>query len=364
MSSPVTLKQIAESTGVSVTTVSRALNGHVDKYRISARTVAAVVEAANKLSFRPNEVARGLRRQRSGLVGVIVPDLASPFSTGIVGEVTAQARQHGYAVLLADSQRETAQEAELLNHLISRQVEGLILCPVGTSSEHLKPFIQQWTPIVQVDRCFLELPFAGVTSDHRQGAYLATRHLLDQGHRRIGCAQGIPGTLPNEERVEGYRQAMREFRVSVRKDWIQGDGFTPESGYAATKCLLERTPELTALFSFNALISLGVMQAAAELGRRIPGDLSLIGFDEPPYVNYLATPLCTVNQDVRQLGRQAFDVLVGQINDRKNVSGANGRSHRISKPSQPKPAKRPRRATIHRVPVEVKIRVSVASRRD
>ncbi|WP_145258077.1 LacI family DNA-binding transcriptional regulator [Planctomycetes bacterium Pan216] len=308
-----TLKQIAEAVGVSMATASRALNGKWRDYRISEETALAVQEAARKLKFSPNRVAQSLRSQRTNSIGVLVPDIGNPFFAAIAREVTRLARKRGYAVLLAESLEQTPAEEEILQHLLARRIEGLLICPVGASLAHLEPLVHGDMPAVQVDRCILDLELTSVTSDHREGARHAMETLIGQGHTQIGCLQGQPGTLPNEERLAGCREAFKKAKLPFDEEWILGEDFGKDSGLRAASRLLGERPEVSALFAFSNQIALGALEAARVLGRTIPDDLSLIAFDESPYAPFLATPLSTVRQDVAGLGRIAADALFDQI---------------------------------------------------
>ena len=341
---PVTLKQVAEAAGVSLSTASRALAGKAREFRISEQTEAAVRRAAGKLGFQPNQVARSLRSRRSGLVGVLVPDISNPFFASITRELTIRAEAEGLAVLIADSQESTEREITLLENLKARQVEALVVCPVGEAAEHLRPLESSNLPVVMVDRVFSGLSLPAVTSDHAAGAEAATRVLIEQGHRVIGCLQGRPNTWPNQQRMKGHRRALREAGIAIsRADHalVRGTAFSEESGYRATRELLLARADVTALFAFNNQIVLGALRALAELGRAVPAELSLVAFDDPPYADFLAVPLSTVRQDVAEIGCLAAEVLMEQL-----------RSGRRPKKRQ------------HCVPVEMVMRQSVGHRKE
>ena len=334
----VTLKQVAETAGVSLSTASRALAGKAREFRISEQTEAAVRRAAEDLGFQPNHIARSLRKRRSGLVGVLVPDISNPFFAAIARELTIRAESEGLAVLIADSQESTEREIILLENLKARQVEALALCPVGETAEHLQSLQSSSLPAVVVDRVFSGLNLPAVTSDHAAGAEAATRALIERGHRVIGCLQGRPDTWPNRQRLKGYRRALREAGLSTAPagDLVRGEAFSESSGYRAARELLLARPDITALFAFNSQIALGALRALAELDRAVPGELSLIAFDDPPYADFLAAPLSAVRQDVARLGSLAAEVLMEQL----------------------RTGRRPKKRN-HRVPVEMVMRESV-----
>lgn len=308
-----TLKLIAERLGVSATTVSRTLSGQASRYRISKQTESAVNQLAKEFNFVPNHLARGLRLKKTLTIGLVIPDISNPFFAGIAHEVTLGTRKHGYSVILCDSQEDTTLEAQSVALLTSRHVEGIVLCPVGLSSEHLSRFGQHNLPIVLVDRYFPDLPLPYVGSDNLTGAKDATRFLIESGHRRIACLQGLRGTSPNEFRLRGYKEALEEHQLPVDAALIVGDSFGEQSGYIETKLLLRTRKDVTAILTFSNLIALGALRALAEEKLRIPDDISIIAFDDQPYAAYLGTPMTTVAQPFSEMGEVAVKLLFDQI---------------------------------------------------
>ncbi|MCG6155178.1 LacI family DNA-binding transcriptional regulator [Rubinisphaera margarita] len=338
-SSPSTLQQVADAAGVSVSTASRALAGKAREYRISSRTEAAVQQAAQKLKFRPSRTAQALRSQKTGLLGVVVPDVANPFFAAIAREVTRAAEENGYAVLLADTGEQTATEQRAVEQFLSRQVEGLVVCPVGHESRHLQRLEAAGIPLVHVDRGFSDGSTVTVTSEHTLGAAQLTRLLIEAGHRHIGIVQGEPGTLPNEERLEGVQSEFERAGIEWDPEQIVGTHFSEESGYRAAGMLLKSGKKsLTALFAFSNQIALGCMRAIREAELTVPGDLSLVTFDDHPFAEYVATPLTVASQNVSEIGRTAARLLIDQM-----TSG-----------------KKPRKK-VHRIPVQIHQRGSIAS---
>ncbi|TWT56392.1 LacI family DNA-binding transcriptional regulator [Allorhodopirellula solitaria] len=310
---PVTLHQVAEAAGVSVSTASRALNGRAKTYRISERAVENVQREAQRLGFRPSLLARSLQSQRSGLMGVVVPDVSNPFFAAIAREVTLQAETQGMSVLLADSRETTSVETKLVDELRARRVEALVVCPVGTESQHLMDADDAGIPLVVIDRCFPETSMTSVLSDNVGGARRGLQQLLNHGHTEIGCLQGLPGTLPNQQRLTTIRQTMEEAGLTFADSLLAGDNFTEQSGYESTLQLLTSHPEISALFAFSTPNAFGALRAAEELGRSVPDDLSVVTFDDSPFADFMRVPLSTVSQDVERLGRTAAEVILKQL---------------------------------------------------
>lgn len=318
-SSNVTLKSIAERLDVSVTTVSRVLNGKSDRYRISKETQELINTAAKELSYSPNQLARGLRLKRTNTIGYIIPDISNPFFSSIAKNVEKSARKLGYSILLCDSEEDTKIEENLLQLMIDRKVDGLIISPVGIEVNHLRRIAQKNIPIVLLDRYFPELNLPFVTSDNYKGALEAVNMLIEHGHRRIACIQGLVNTSPNNDRVRGYIDAHKTHDLSVDKKLIVGDSFGEENGYIETKLLLKQDDPPTALFAVSNLISLGAIRAISEEGLKIPDDISMVSFDDQPYSRFLSTPMTTVSQQNSQIGQIAIKLLIDQIESNRQL---------------------------------------------
>src|SRR6185369_10907889 len=209
-SDAVTLEQVAQAAGVSPSTASRALAGKARQCRISEKTEQAILQAARGLGFQGSHAARSLRTQRTGLIGLLVPDASNPFFAAIARKATIYAERHGLSTLLADSHDSIEHERDLLTHLLSRQVEGLIICPIGESSSELRRVEQSKANVVVVDRWFPDLRLTTVTSENERGAFEGTNAILARGHRVIGCLQGRPGTSANDERLLGFKTALQK----------------------------------------------------------------------------------------------------------------------------------------------------------
>src|SRR3954462_8026052 len=231
---PVTLEQVAQIAGVSPSTASRALAGKARQCRISQTTEQAILQAAKGLGFQASHVARSLRTQRTSLIGLLVPDASNPFFSAIARKATIFAERQGLSVLLADSHDSIEHERDLLTHLQSRQVEGLIVCPIGDSSTHLRSLGRTGAKVVVVDRWFADTQLPTVTSENEQGAFVATSAIIEKGHQRIGCLQGRPGTSSNDERLLGFAKALTDNNIESDSSLIQGDDFSETSGYRST----------------------------------------------------------------------------------------------------------------------------------
>lgn len=311
-----TLRSIADELGISVTTVSRALNGKSQQYRIAAETEKNVLEAANRLDFSPNLLARGLRLKATQIVGLLVPDIANPFFSRIARSVTEAAQAQGYSVLLCDSRDQTDIETDELEVLRARSVEGLVICPVGTSHGHLESLRRSNLPAVMLDRILPDLEMPAVSCDNVAAARIGVDHLLQNGHRHVAYLQGLLGTSPNQDRIEGYRQSLKAHKIPYDERLVLGTGFSQTSGYEATRQLLSALPKVTAIFSASNQCALGALRAIAEAGKRVPDDISIVTFDDIANVEFMSTPITSVAQPVEEMGRVAADLLFEQITTR------------------------------------------------
>jgi len=313
--SKITLKNIAESLGISISTVSRVLAGKSEKYRISTKTAERVRLEAQRTGFHPNQIASALRLKRTHTIGLIIPDISNPFFAAIARQVEMEAAKRGYFIILCDSRDSTDIEIEYIALLQARSVDGMIISPVGTSGEHLIALRNAGVPVVLVDRFFPDLPIPYVTSENRSGAFDAVTNLVNHGHRRIACVRGIFGSSTADERLHGYREALKQHGISFDAKLVAGDDFSYDSGYTATKKLFSTASSApSALFSQGILITFGILKALEEMHISIPEDVSIISFDDHYYTAFLSTPLTTVAQNKESIGEHAVKLLFRQFN--------------------------------------------------
>lgn len=309
------MKVLAEELGISVSMVSRILNGKGREFRISEETERLVKEVAAKRGFMVNELARGLRLQRTKTIGLLMPDISNSVFSMIARAVESVFRRNGYSTILCDTVNDAEIEQRALGLLSSRSVDGIVMAPVGKESRYIQAIYDQGFPIVLVDRFFDSLNVPYVTSNNFQGGYDGTMHLVGRGHRHIGFIQGIPDSKPNSERLRGYKKALADSGLPFDETLVVGHKFDAEDGYQSAHTLLARPDRPTAFFSCSSIAALGAMKACAERHLRIPEDVSLIGFDEFPYASLLATPLTTIAQQTEALGEHAGRMLLDWIDN-------------------------------------------------
>jgi LacI family transcriptional regulator len=304
-----TLRDIAEKTGFSVSTVSRVLHDNSKKYKISEATQAKVKQAAIEFGYRINTLARGLRLQKTYEIGVIVPDIANPFFSAVIKSIAVELRKGRYNFIVYETDEDITLERSAIKSLLEKRVDGLIIASVGQEFSHIQKIRDTQFPLVMIDRCFDSLDIDSVSVDNVKGALFAVNHLINEGHTRIAFIQGLPGTYANETRLQGYKQALHDAGIAHDEHLIVGDDFRSMNGYLETKLLLKLSSPPTAIFTAGDLIALGALEACKENGVKIPTDISLITFDDPVFASYLSPALTAIEQPITKMTEMAVAML-------------------------------------------------------
>ncbi len=305
---------ISEKTGYSVSTVSRVLSGQAAKYRISQTAVDVITKEAKRCHYRPNLLAKSLRTQQSMTIGLLIPGIENPFFATLSGIIIGLLGGRGYHTLLADSRESEEEEADALRMFLSRNVDGIICVPVAESPSFHEEVSRQ-IPMVLIDRYFRETTLPYVCTDNFEGARSATSFLMQKGYRRILAIQGLPQSMPNQERVRGFQAALQE------KDciWsVEGGAFSVENGYRETmKAFGGGNKSYDAIFAFSSTILLGAINALKELKLRPSRDLGLISFDNNGFLDFLDPAVTRVEQPLRESGEIAVKTLFSIMEARR-----------------------------------------------
>lgn len=331
---PVTLQDVAEKAGLSPSTASRVLNGKSEKYRISEASEQRVLDAARELGYKPNLLARSLRRQETLSVGLVVPDLSNPFFAHVTSSIQRSAHQAGYNLIVCSTDERLKLEVEHIDLLLSKRVDGLIVMPVGQEYRHLQRLLDEGKPLVLLDRHFEELDACCVTVDNSRAAFEATEHLIEHGHERIGLVQGLPHTSTNRDRKQGYVDALQKHGLPVDDRLTAGRDFGAQSGYEAAGRLLGADEPPSALFALGERLTLGTLRAISEAGLQVPEDISLVSFDDVDFAPFVAGSLTAVAQPREAMGEAAVDVLIDLMQNSPKEDHAGGPEDR-QKPSRP-----------------------------
>jgi LacI family transcriptional regulator len=305
-----TIRKVADLAGVSTATVSHVIN---DTRAVSAPLAARVLNAMEQLDYQPDIIARSLRRRETLTLGLIVPSVEIPFFARVAAGIEAAANDVGYNVILCNTGWSLSREVHYLNNLLARRVDGLLCLSLAMSAEHIAPVLRRRTPVVVFERTMPGVEVDAVEIDNVQGAFDATAHLLDLGHRRIGCITGLPNSNLNEERILGYRRALAERDIPFDPDLLHTGDYTAAAGVRESLELLHLPEPPTAIFAFNDLMAMGVMRAVQERGLRIPADVAVIGFDGLAITEHCSPPLSTVEQPVAEMSIAAIAMLLDRI---------------------------------------------------
>lgn len=312
----VTMADVAREAGVSLMTVSRALN---KKDGISPETRAQVLEIIERLGYRPSSIARSLVTQQTGTIGLVVPDISNPYFSGIAHGVADVANEEGLGVLLCDTEEEIQRELESLIVLEEKQVDGLLIAAPRQQAENLVPLLKRHQNVVVINRLFNDNPeFTAsgyVINDDLAGGQMATRLLVEKGHRVIGFLAGPPTSFGSRRRYRGYQMMLEEAGIDQDLNHIRHCSPSVTGGRDAAVALLQEHPDITALFCFNDMVAIGALQAGQQLGRRIPADLSIVGYDDIPMASWVTPALTTCRVPFEEMGRMATKLLVNRLQD-------------------------------------------------
>ncbi|MFG1639997.1 LacI family DNA-binding transcriptional regulator [Amycolatopsis sp. NPDC049252] len=301
-----TISDVAALAGVSTATVSRALNG---KSTVDPALAERVARAVAELGYTPNGLARSLRRRETAVLALIISDVENPFFTAIARGVEDTAQAAGFSVMLCNSDENTAKERRYVEVAARERRAGVIMSPT-TGESDVGPLLAQGTPIVTVDRRLGSADCDAVLVDSRVAARDAVRHLIDGGYQRIACIAGPPGITTADDRLDGYRDALREAGREYSAELVRRCEFRETGGYEAAKQLLTAAD---AFLVSSSTMSVGALQAMAELGRSSGHDVGIVSFDDAPWATLISPALTVVAQPAHAMGQLAARLLLDRI---------------------------------------------------
>jgi len=305
-----TMRDVAERAQVSIATVSRVING---TDFVSPELVARVTAAMQEVGYRPNRAARSLRTQQTHLLSLVISDISNTFFASIVRGAEDAANEHGYTVIISNTDEDATKESESLSVLSERRPDGYVIAPTGIMEAGMENLIGSGSPFVFVDRLIEDIPAHAVLSENHSGGFIATSHLIKLGHRRIGVILGRPHLTPSKERLEGFLEALRQHGLEADQSLIARGYFEIAGGRQACHQLLQLPDPPTALVSVGSAMALGAIQAMASLGIGCPEDVSLVCFNDFPWMDHFHPPLTTIAQEPYDMGYQAVELLVETI---------------------------------------------------
>ena len=315
-----TLRDIAQHSGLSLATVSRVLSD--SDYVVSESTRQRVLSSAAELNYMPNELGKSLKTRSTRDIGVILPNITNPYFAQLLQGVTDEAGRQGYHILLCSSHRNARREAENLHTLIGKRVDGILLSSINPDPETVRRAVSVGCRVLALEQP-IPLDCPQVSFDYRLGAMLATRHLIELGHRAIGFL-GAPLDRPSRRMMlEGFRAALAEAGLPPHPEYEMLSGveservgvYEIENGGECARAFLNMPARPTGLVALNDMTAIGAMRVFAAAGLRIPEDISIVGFDNIPYCELCTPPLTTVDQHAYELGALAVRRLLDQEMD-------------------------------------------------
>lgn len=314
----VTIRDVARLAEVHPGTVSRALNEET-RALVNEETAARVLQAADALGYRPNSIARGLKTSRSYAIGVLIPDLTNPLFPPIVRGIEDRLGEAGYTPMIVNTDNDPERERSHIEMLKARQIDGLIAATARLDVEVLSQTVETGTPVVLVNRSLEGEPIPAVTVDDRRGIELAVEHVVGLRHRRIAHVAGPQNVSTGHRRYIGFLQAMSAAGLPVPDGYVSfAAAFTEDEGRRACQEVLAAGagPEpITAIVAANDRLAMGCYDELARAGLRCPEDVSVVGFNDMPFIDRLTPPLTSVRVPQREIGLAAADLLLEQLED-------------------------------------------------
>ncbi len=316
--SKVTIVEVAEKAGVSLGTVSRVINNDIHVARKTRERVLAVTQ---ELGYVANRQARSLAGGKTNTIGVIVRDLGTGYIGEIIRGIDSELNISGVDLVLYTTHRTVSKEANYVASLAQGMVDGLLLVLPRSPVDYIGTLMEHNFPFVLIDHQGTGTACPAVGATNWQGAYNATEYLIKLGHQRIGFITGSMDLGCAEDRLQGYRSALRTHHASQDAELVYEGDFLQTDGYTGAAALLDLPNPPTAIFASNDVMAMGVMDEVRNRGLRVPGDISVIGFDNIPQSAVVSPPLTTVQQPLEQMGRVATQMLLRILKNPEKESG-------------------------------------------
>lgn len=308
-----TQKVVAKEANVSVATVSRYIN---NVGYISPEVKRRIKKAIEELNYKPNLVARSLKLKNSKTIGLVFPDIKNPFFINLVRRAEEVAYNNGYNIILCITENKLDREKLYLDVLKGKLIDGYIIIPASSEDSSFYKVLEGEN-VVFVDRSTGLEDEILIKLDNVRGARLAIEHLLDLNHRKIGVINVPLNITTGYERFEGYKEVLAEHGIELQAEYIKNADFSIESSYEKTLEVLRLKNRPTAIVTMGGLATIGALKAVKESGYGIPGDVSLVSFDDSEYSDLLNPPITTIAQPADEFGIRAAEILVNLINGRK-----------------------------------------------
>ncbi len=308
----ITINEVAKLAGVSKATVSRVMN---NTKPVNPEKHERVLRAIEELEFTPNPVARGLVHKRTGLIGVVIPDITNPFFAELVKGVEEVVREKNYNMILCNTTHNMEKELSYLNMLKDKYVDGIIFMTAKVSPEHKEFFRKSQLPVTFINRKCDDIHVASLDIDNYQAAFDMTTFFLKRGHRRVAIIRApLTDKTSGYERYRGYQEAMRSYDIEPEESLVMRSNFKIESAYKAVKKFLKEQQPVTAIFATSDLMAIGAIRCLRDHHVQVPKQVEVAGFDDIPMASYYSPSITTIRQPIFEMGRKATRLLIKEVN--------------------------------------------------
>jgi LacI family transcriptional regulator len=308
----ITIADVASAAGVSLMTVSRAING---RDGINEETRQRILKIAAGLGYRPSQIARGLVTHQSATLGLVMPDVANPFFAQIARGAEEIAYQHNYSLFLINTGEDSKREIDALNSLLEKEIDGAVLCSSRLSQQEMMTFLELLPAAVLVNR-ELKLPnnrVATLNVDDCSGTQSSLDYLVSKDRKNIALLAGPQFSVSGQRRVEGYHSGLHKHHLPIKPEYNISCAPTTQGGNEAALLMFHNNPEVDAVIAFNDLVAVGVMRACQQTARRVPEDVAVIGADDIPLAALTSPSLTTLHVDMTAIGENAMQALLHLI---------------------------------------------------
>lgn len=314
----ITIIDIAKKLGISASTVSRALSNHPD---VKPTTKKRVLTIAKEYNFKPNPIAQSLKNNKTKIIGVIVPEIKHDFFSSAISGIEDVAYNSGFTILVCQSNEDYKREVINIGSLIQQRVAGIIasISQTTDNSNHFQKILDHGIPLVFFDRVSKEIKANKVIIDNAKSACIAVTHLISRGYKRIAHLAGPQILEICQERLNGYKEALKNRGLAIKDNYIQFGGLDDKDGYNSMDNLLKQKVKPDAIFAVNATVAIGAYQRIREAGIKIPSEIGIVGFSNNKIMTLVDPPLTAINQPSFEMGKRAAQILLKMI-ESKNKS--------------------------------------------
>ncbi len=310
----ITIADVAAAAGVSLMTVSRAMN---DRDGINAETRTRILRIAEEMGYHPSQLARGLVTRQTSTLGLVMPDVANPFFAQIARGAEDVAYENGYNLFLINTAEDQQREKDAFRSLLEKEIEGAVLCSSRLSQAEMLPYLKSLPAAVLVNRELSEpnLRVATLNVNDSGGTEQAVRYLVSQNRHQIALIAGPENSVSSKRRLSGFDAGCREFKLACRDVQVVHCSPTTQGGEEAALRLFKQLPEVDAIIAFNDLVAVGALRASLQTGRSVPDQVAVVGADDIPLAAFTSPSLTTLHVDLAALGQKAMTALLALINE-------------------------------------------------